>query len=80
MPTLVIGISSDVLYPLYEQQMLHDMMPGSEFFVVNSNNGHGERTDMSKIFVIMLKTHTHTTHAFKYFNCASPGALYHTNQ
>ena len=42
MPTLVVGISSDVLYPLHEQQALHDMIPGSAYFVVDSDNGHGD--------------------------------------
>ena len=38
----MLGISSDVLYPLAEQEALHAMIPGSEFFVINSNSGHGE--------------------------------------
>lgn len=39
-PVLVIGISSDVLYPLPEQMELARNIPNSTFKVVDSINGH----------------------------------------
>ncbi len=39
-PTLVVGIDSDVLYPLEEQQELVDLIPDSELAVVSSVHGH----------------------------------------
>lgn len=39
-PTCIIGIDSDILYPLTEQQYLHDHIPNSELHVINSNDGH----------------------------------------
>lgn len=39
-PTLVIGIDSDVLYPLAEQRALADAMPGATLGVVHSDEGH----------------------------------------
>ena len=42
MPTLVIGIDSDVLYPVHEQEELHQMLGGErkEFLRVRSDAGH----------------------------------------
>jgi homoserine O-acetyltransferase len=37
---LVIGISSDILYPLIEQKELCEKISGSEMRVVNSSDGH----------------------------------------
>jgi homoserine O-acetyltransferase len=37
---LVIGMSSDILYPLSEQEELHAKIPCSEMCVVTSGNGH----------------------------------------
>ena len=39
-PTLVIGIDSDVLYPLHEQEELAVNIPGSTFEVLSSPHGH----------------------------------------
>lgn len=39
-PTLVVGIDSDVLYPLNEQEELVDLIPHSELAVVSSAHGH----------------------------------------
>lgn len=39
-PTLVVGIDSDVLYPLVEQEELVELIPNSELAVVTSSHGH----------------------------------------
>ena len=39
-PTLIMGIDSDVLYPLYEQEELVNMIPTSRFKLIYSINGH----------------------------------------
>jgi homoserine O-acetyltransferase len=39
-PVLVMGISSDMLYPLFEQQQLASYLPSSEFQIINSMEGH----------------------------------------
>jgi homoserine O-acetyltransferase len=38
--TLVIGITTDILFPLNEQQFLADHIPGSEFKAIHSPYGH----------------------------------------
>jgi len=38
--TLVIGIESDILFPVSEQQFLADKIPGAEFHVIDSDYGH----------------------------------------
>ena len=37
---LVMGIDSDLLYPLVEQQELHAMIPNSSLKVIHTINGH----------------------------------------
>lgn len=39
-PTLIMGIDSDVLYPLYEQEEMADMIPSSQFMIISSTDGH----------------------------------------
>eukprot|EP01033_Poteriospumella_lacustris_P014880 gene14880-10639_t len=39
-PTLVLGINSDVLYPMQEQEELAKHIPGASFGVIDSINGH----------------------------------------
>lgn len=39
-PTCVLGISSDILYPLAEQQELADEIPGATLKVIHSEDGH----------------------------------------
>jgi homoserine O-acetyltransferase len=39
-PACVMGIDSDVLYPLSEQQELADCMPNCELKVIHSDDGH----------------------------------------
>ena len=38
--TLVIGITTDILFPLNEQQLLADLIPGAEFKAIHSSYGH----------------------------------------
>ncbi|HKZ67047.1 MAG TPA: hypothetical protein VJ111_11845, partial [Chitinophagaceae bacterium] len=38
--TLVIGISSDVLYPIAEQEYLQKTIPGAELLNIGSDFGH----------------------------------------
>jgi homoserine O-acetyltransferase len=38
--TLVIGITTDILFPLNEQQLLADYIPGAEFKAIHSPYGH----------------------------------------
>jgi homoserine O-acetyltransferase len=40
MPTLVMGISSDVLYPEAEQRQLVELLPNARFARINSPHGH----------------------------------------
>ena len=39
-PILVMGIDSDVLYPLAQQEEIHALVRGSEFSVIRSDHGH----------------------------------------
>eukprot|EP00940_MAST-03C_sp_MAST-3C-sp2_P002607 g2607.t1 len=40
MPSLVVSVSSDALYPPIEQERLHALLPRSEYLCVESVNGH----------------------------------------
>lgn len=39
-PTLVMGIHSDLLYPISEQEYLRDHIPGAELLTIHSDFGH----------------------------------------
>lgn len=56
---LVLGISSDYLYPLEEQQLLAKLIPHSLFVEINSDYGHDgfliENEQISKILSAFLK-------------------------
>ncbi len=39
-PALVLGIDSDLLYPIHEQKELADLMPNSSFETIYSQKGH----------------------------------------
>ena len=39
-PTLVMGVHSDVLYPVWEQEQLASMIPGCEYHAIKSLEGH----------------------------------------
>ena len=38
--TLVIGITTDILFPLTEQELLAKYIPGAEFRTIDSHFGH----------------------------------------
>jgi len=38
--TLVVGVSSDLLFPISEQEFLHEHIPGSQIGTIDSNYGH----------------------------------------
>ncbi|MCF7805056.1 MAG: homoserine O-acetyltransferase [Candidatus Marinimicrobia bacterium] len=39
-PSLIIGVSSDILYPPQEQKELAEYIPNSKYYEINSENGH----------------------------------------
>ena len=39
-PALVVGIDSDALYPISEQEALSTMIPQCDFHVIKSDEGH----------------------------------------
>lgn len=39
-PTLIMGIHSDLLYPISEQEYLRDHIPGAELLTIHSDFGH----------------------------------------
>ncbi len=52
--TLVIGISSDILFPVREQQLLADHIPGAELAVIDSHYGHdGFLLEYDKIHILV---------------------------
>ncbi|GMH80279.1 hypothetical protein TrST_g6375 [Triparma strigata] len=59
-PTLIVGIDSDVLYPVHEQESLRDGIQGSELVVVNSDAGHDgfllEQEEVSKNVIRFLES------------------------
>lgn len=40
MPALVMGISSDILYPEYQQRQIADLLPNSQYVQIDSPHGH----------------------------------------
>jgi homoserine O-acetyltransferase len=63
-PALVVSVSSDILYPPVEQQLLADYMPNVEFRMLESDHGHDgfliktrELGEMISAFRIELASH-----------------------
>ncbi len=53
--TLVIGISSDILFPYTEQEFLAEHIPGAELNIIHSNYGHdGFLLEFSQIEYVIL--------------------------
>lgn len=54
-PACVLGVDSDVLYPLTDQQRLHTMLPNASLHVIQSMHGHdGFLLEQSQIEPILL--------------------------
>lgn len=60
-PTLVVGVDSDVLYPLQEQEYLASLLPHSELAVIESRHGHDgfllEQSQMVPLLHTFLDTY-----------------------
>lgn len=60
-PILVLGIDSDVLYPLYEQEALVKLFPRGELRIINSDAGHDgfllEQDQVSELISDFLDSH-----------------------
>ncbi|RYY64931.1 MAG: homoserine O-acetyltransferase, partial [Chitinophagaceae bacterium] len=55
-PTLIIGISSDILCPLVEQQHMAAMIPQSTLVEIDSTYGHdGFMVETKKISAVLLQ-------------------------
>jgi homoserine O-acetyltransferase len=39
-PAMVLGIDSDILYPLHEQEELAELFPNGELGIIHSDAGH----------------------------------------
>lgn len=59
-PTLIIGVDSDLLYPLSEQQVLERHIPNANLKVVSSSQGHDgfllEQREINKTIVQFLQS------------------------
>ena len=54
--TLVIGIQSDLLYPISEQEFLQQQIPGAELLTITSEFGHdGFLLEYEKIETALVK-------------------------
>ena len=59
--TLVVGIESDVLFPLSEQQYLADKIDGAQLAVIKSDYGHdGFLVEFEQLNTILKKNLTHS--------------------
>lgn len=59
-PTLIIGIDSDLLYPLSEQAVLERFIPNAKFKIVSSAHGHDgfllEQKEISESIALFLES------------------------
>jgi homoserine O-acetyltransferase len=54
--TMVIGITSDLLFPPVEQERLADLIPGAEFCCIQSNYGHdGFLTETEQLSTVLAR-------------------------
>jgi homoserine O-acetyltransferase len=60
-PACVLGIDSDVLYPLSEQEEIAEHMPNSELKIIHSDDGHDgfliEQDQVNRYVVDFLAKH-----------------------
>jgi homoserine O-acetyltransferase len=67
--SLVVSISSDILFPVSEQQFLASAIPGAELKIIDSSYGHdGFLLEFEKLTVLLQEffgtaTHEQTTHS-----------------
>jgi homoserine O-acetyltransferase len=59
-PTLIIGIQSDLLCPLQEQQWMANHMPNATLVAIDSNYGHDGFIIETKTITTHLKTWLHS--------------------
>jgi homoserine O-acetyltransferase len=57
-PACILGIDSDILYPLPEQKELAEMIPNSDLHIIHSDDGHDgfllEQEQVSRVIVDFL--------------------------
>ena len=60
-PALIVGIDSDILYPIAEQEELSSLIPGGELTVITSSHGHDafliELDQMDRVIRTWMKRH-----------------------
>ncbi len=65
--TLVIGISSDILFPCMEQEFLAEHIPGAELNIIHSNYGHDgfllEFSQIENVIINFLKKYSSKNNA-----------------
>jgi homoserine O-acetyltransferase len=64
-PALIIGIDSDILYPVAEQAELSELIPGGELSLISSPHGHDafliELDQMDRVISTWMKRHHETS-------------------
>lgn len=68
--TLAIGITTDILFPVTEQQLIADNIPGATFTAIHSNYGHDgfllEFEQIEKLITDFLARQTATNYNLKF--------------
>ncbi|KAF9941143.1 homoserine O- acetyltransferase [Mortierella alpina] len=76
-PVLVLGIETDILYPLSEIKAMSDMLPNSEMITVKAEEGHDsillEHEQVNKAIVDFMRKHSHTRDILAREGVAPPG-------
>jgi homoserine O-acetyltransferase len=67
--TLAIGITTDILFPVSEQQFIADNVPGAQLITIHSNYGHDgfllEFEQIQNVINHFLENHTQAKHKFQ---------------
>ncbi|KAF9950156.1 homoserine O- acetyltransferase [Mortierella alpina] len=76
-PVLVLGIETDILYPLSEMKAISDLLPNSEMIIIETAEGHDgillEHEQVNKAIVDFMRKHSHTRDILAREGVASPG-------